>query len=439
MKIESMTCPNCGRSLKLEEADQNREFVFCQACGTQLHIDYEKANDSAPKKDPRTLIKNDATGAPIGRVFVPEGWECHGLILDINQGFDKPFQTQITARSADQSSTIFIRSGENFIDILEHYDHLMGTDAFAQGKMCKMIPYKMFRQMPLQQYMDAVAGGIFKGCQITPAADSKLASVYGLHPDLARNYLNYRFDIQKSYEAMFNNPVTQPYLISTNAVSVMRKYRSEGKVHILGIDYTTLEYESRSTGLEAAYGLAGMMAMAANGNSKGHYVIWGSEHIFACTTDDAHEMEATLAFIKMVMSFSHDESILKKRFDTQELYFRNQINLQAQYDAKTRELQGQLAANQARLNQTLAENSRAMSDMIMDSWDKKMASDSRISQARHEATMGVNTYVRTDGTTVEHSVVSDHVYQNQYGDTVGVSGPELDRSLFPDWTEIGRL
>ena len=77
--------------------------------------------------------------------------------------------------------------------------------------------------------------------------------------------------------------------------------------------------------------------------------------------------------------------------------------------------------------------------MIMDSWDKKMASDSRISQARHEATMGVNTYVRTDGTTVEHSVVSDHVYQNQYGDTVGVSGPELDRSLFPDWTEIGRL
>ena len=76
--------------------------------------------------------------------------------------------------------------------------------------------------------------------------------------------------------------------------------------------------------------------------------------------------------------------------------------------------------------------------MIMDSWNKKMASDSRISQARHEATMGVNTYVRTDGTTVEHSVVSDHVYQNRYGDTVGVSGVGIDPSLIPDWTEISR-
>lgn len=438
MKIESMTCPNCGRSLKLTEEDQTKEFVFCVACGTQLHIDYEKANDPAPKKDPRTLIKNDATGAPIAKVIVPEGWECHGLIVDVNQSFDKPFQTQITARPADRSSTIFIRSGENFIDILEHYDHLMGTDAFAQGKMCKMIPYKMYHQMPLTQYMDAVAGGIFKGVQITPAADSKLPSVYGLHPDMARNFLNYRFDFQKSYEAMFSNPVTQPYLISTNAVSVMRKYKSEGMVHILGIDYTTLEYESRSTGMEAAYGLAGMMAMAANGNSKGHYVIWGSENIFACTTDDAHEMEATVAFIKMVMSFSHDESILQKRFDNAALFFRNQLAMQAQANAQTAVLQKQLAQNQAILNQTLANNSRAMSDMIMDSWDKKMASDSRISQARHEATMGVNTYVRTDGTTVEHSVVSDHVYQNQYGDTVGVSGPELDKSLFPDWTEISR-
>ena len=112
---------------------------------------------------------------------------------------------------------------------------------------------------------------------------------------------------------------------------------------------------------------------------------------------------------------------------------KNQM-IQAQVQAN----QEQLRINQARLQQTLADNSRAMSDMIMDSWNQKMASDSRISQARSEAIRGVNTYVRTDGSTVEHSVVSDHVYQNQYGDTLGVSGPAIDPSFIPDWTEISR-
>ncbi|MBP5262547.1 MAG: zinc ribbon domain-containing protein [Clostridiales bacterium] len=441
MKIESMICPQCGRSLQIAEEDQNKEFTVCPACGTQLHIDYERSSqtaEKAPPKDPRTLVMDDATGAPIAKVLIPKGWECHGLIKQINQSFDKPFQAEITAKSPDGSSVVYIRSGENFIDILEHYDHLMGTDAFAQGKMCKMIPYKMYHQMPLQQYMDIVAGGIFKGYQLTPAADCKLASIYGINPGFIRNYLNSRFDFQKSYEEMFHNPVTLPYLISTGAQSAMRKYTSEGKVHMLGVDCTTLEYESRSTGLEATYGLAGMMAMAANGNSKGHYVIWGSELIHACTTDDAHEMEATVAFMTMVSTFEYDPSIFQKRFDSMGQWFKNQLSIQAAADQQTAILQKQLAANQARLQQTLAENSRSMSNMIMDSWDKKMASDSRISQMQHEATMGVDTYVRTDGSTVEHSVVSDHVYQNQYGDTIGVSGPELDKSMFPDWTEINK-
>ena len=77
--------------------------------------------------------------------------------------------------------------------------------------------------------------------------------------------------------------------------------------------------------------------------------------------------------------------------------------MQQQANAENARLQSQLRANQARLQQTLAQNSRDMSNMIMDSWNKKMESDSRISQNYHEAIMGVNTYVRTDGSTVDHS------------------------------------
>ncbi|SCW46803.1 hypothetical protein SAMN02910456_01287 [Ruminococcaceae bacterium YRB3002] len=436
MKIESMNCPNCGRSLNLSEEDQNKEFVTCPACGTQLHIDYEnKGGGTGTGRDPRTTIMNEANGTPIAHVIVPEGWTAKGMIMPIDQGIDKPFQATVLARSNDGASTIFIRSGEMFIDVLQQFDHLTGGDAFAQGKMLKTYPMKMYRQMPVSQYMDAVAGGMFKGFQITPVADAKLPSFWGTHPDMAQKHLNYKFEFQHFWDMCFTNPVCEMFLLSSKTGSFLRKYTSQANVHLLGLDMSFLETEMRSTGLELAYGMAGLMAMSVNKGS-GHYMHWGSEIIFSCTTDAAHEAAATAAFMQMVSSFTFDEAIYKAKFQKAEMFNRQQLAIQAQANQINAQLQQQLAANQARLQQTLADNSRAMSDMIMDSWDKKMASDSRVSQARHEATMGVNTYLRTDGTTVEHSVVADHVYENSYGDTVGVSGSAIDPSLIPDWREI---
>ena len=94
--------------------------------------------------------------------------------------------------------------------------------------------------------------------------------------------------------------------------------------------------------------------------------------------------------------------------------------------------------NQQKLAQTLAQNSAAMSDMIMDSWNRKMASDSRISQARSEAIRGVDVYQNSYGQNVDVSVSADHVYQNQYGDVYGVSGNAPDQDILNrlNWTEL---
>ena len=76
----------------------------------------------------------------------------------------------------------------------------------------------------------------------------------------------------------------------------------------------------------------------------------------------------------------------------------------------------------------------------MDSWDKKMASDSRTSANYSEAIRGVNTYQMTDGRSVEVSVTADHVYENRYGDVYGVSGVEPNQETLNrlDWTELRR-
>lgn len=99
-----------------------------------------------------------------------------------------------------------------------------------------------------------------------------------------------------------------------------------------------------------------------------------------------------------------------------------------------------LMINQQRLTQTLAANSASMSAGIMDSWNKKMASDSRISQARSEATLGVNTYQTTYGQNVQVSVAADHVYQDKYGDVYGVSGAAPDQETLNNlnWTELNK-
>ena len=64
MKIESLSCPNCAKTLQLSDLSENVKFAKCPACGAQLHIDYEQGGNAAAggNRDPRKEIIDDATG-----------------------------------------------------------------------------------------------------------------------------------------------------------------------------------------------------------------------------------------------------------------------------------------------------------------------------------------------------------------------------------------
>jgi hypothetical protein len=95
---------------------------------------------------------------------------------------------------------------------------------------------------------------------------------------------------------------------------------------------------------------------------------------------------------------------------------------------------------QADLARQIQANSDEISRGIMDSWEKRSASQSRMSENWSQAIRGVNTWQTSSGRTVEASVTADHVYQNRYGDTIEVSGTALDDELTSrlDWTELKR-
>lgn len=170
------------------------------------------------------------------------------------------------------------------------------------------------------------------------------------------------------------------------------------------------------------------------------HILYGVNRTYFCMFYADEENEATKNFLRFVASLQTDPSLAQREAQLINNKLAAIQQEAARNQAIAQQKQIQLQQSQAQLRQTLANNSAQMSDMIMDSWNKKMASDSRISQARSEAIMGVNTYQNSYGQNVQVSVSADHVYENRYGDVFGVSGTELDQSLLNDlnWTKIDK-
>ena len=140
--------------------------------------------------------------------------------------------------------------------------------------------------------------------------------------------------------------------------------------------------------------------------------------------------EITQYFLTFAQTWKQDPA-LDQRLEQYHWQVRQQEQAQLQSVANYAIQSQQINAQRQReISRTLSETS----DIIMQGYNNRMASQDRISKNWTEAILGVNSYETTDGRTVQHSVVSDHVYQTNTGDTVGVSGtlPEVPQG----WTEL---
>ena len=177
---------------------------------------------------------------------------------------------------------------------------------------------------------------------------------------------------------------------------------------------------------------------AGFGHRKADQVTFGSYRRYYCVCLKENEAEATPLFLNFVRSIETDPSLLQAEGNAvnQKITQSRQIAAQSQNLAMQKQMQ--LQQMQRKTSQMIADNARHASDGLMDSWNKKMASDSRISQARSEAIRGVDVYQNSYGQNVDVSVSADHVYQNQYGDVYGVSGNAPDQETLNslNWTEL---
>ena len=377
---------------------------------------------------------------------VPDGYIAGSAMTDQVQHDRVPFSVSAHVMNPQKQIFIFGLTDEMFTTYINQFIK----------QTLKMVPNIIWTSVrdfvEPEAYLNLFAMSMTQ-MELKPVAEGDLPSIFNNNLEKTRSMLldEYRmymaYDVQAGTPTHLNNVACRSYLKKYNAVK-------EGVPYVVfaGMDYKGVEEYTDVSPAAFVGGLAGLLAGKLAKNSReeksdkfGHgspcdAIEWGAQNRVIVWVPAEYEQEATEAFVRFVSTFHMEDDLralfIRKKAERAEMLFMQAM----QYSAMAQQARLNLMQSQQNLMNTLARNSAEMSAGIMDSWNKKMASDSRISQARTEAIMGTNTYTTTYGQHVDVSVAADHVYQNQYGDVYGVSGTALDQEALNalNWRELNR-
>lgn len=395
-----------------------------------------------------SLIKDfkDQNGYVLAHAAIPDGYQIGGSLVNGFQHESVPFFVTVHAVNPETKAIIYGLTDEKYTT----YKNQMIKMTLKSMSDVKWNSIRDFIEPEV--YLDTFAAALSGMPSIKAVGKADLPSICGKNQQQAFN------DFMALYQDSFDRDASLGTPTRANNIlvkSFMRKY--EGVANngaactvIAGMDYNGIEYYSEASILGAINPLAGLLGSAvknkqAAGSSKKFgqgspcdAIDWGAKNKFLLVCPKEHERAALVDFMEFIQTFHMDPNLRNQFY--QQISQRIQMRMQetARFQSMARANMQSLQMNQQRLAQTLAQNSQAMSNMIMDSWNQKQASDARISQARSEAIRGVNSYQTTYGQNVDVSVTADHVYQDRYGDVYGVSGSAPDQEFLNrnDWTEL---
>ena len=417
---------------------------------------------------------DNKTGIVLAEAVVPESFAPEGALYEVWQSDLVPFTAVFQAASPDRSTLLSTTSGEMYAWYL---NPLLRTFAAQTPNVIKT-SFREFIEPDeyLHQYAERTAG-----VRLTPTARAKLPSAYGKDLEGERQRL-----LQYVESHMINISVRET--VSTCYCDAFL-YRYEGVsggrkiVVFAGCDYKGVESYDANGGpagmgllaMGMQGGLLGRMlqgnkgkASAKGGGNRGKnspqvsptgvgagnipfghgkeygkqvdLISWGSERLYFAAAPIEAERAATVAFLRFVGSISPNPALWKQRSLLIEQKHQTRILEAQQLNSQAVQMQIQAQQRQRELARQLQANSEEISRGIMDSWERRSASQSRISSNWSQAIRGVDTYSAPSRRTVEASVSADHVYQDRYGDTIEVYGNEPDDELVTrlDWTKLDR-
>ena len=388
----------------------------------------------------------EQNGYVLAHAAIPDGYHIGGSLVNGFQHESVPFFVTVHAVNPVTKAIIYGLTDEKYTT----YKNQMIKMTLKSMSDVKWNSIRDFIEPEV--YLDTFAAALSQMPSIRAVGKADLPSICGKNQQQAFNDFMALYQDAFARDASFGTPTRANNVL---VKSFMRKYDGVAKTGapctvVAGMDYNGIEYYSEASMLGAINPLAGLLGAAvkkkqAAGSSTKFgqgspcdAIDWGAKNKFLLVCPKEHERAALVDFMEFVQTF-HMDSNLRNQF-YQLISQRIQMRMQetARFQSMAQANMQALRMNQQRLAQTMAQNSRDMSNMIMDSWNQKQASDARISQARSEAIRGVNSYQTTYGQNVDVSVTADHVYQDRYGDVYGVSGTAPDQEFLNrnDWTEL---
>lgn len=381
----------------------------------------------------RQTFVDKSRNMQVGSAYLPDDFKFEGNIIDQWQHDLVPFTTIAKAAAADESIILFSGSRQMF----EDYTNPMAKAIIAQDSNTIKGSLKDF--MDAESYLAEFAAGLV-GNKVEPLKVAHLPSFYGEHLNdfeqlFADYFQSHKIDVNVQIK-MLSNFVDAKVMEFRTMIGAKEAYV------LAGIDYRGMEFCNEMGGMNGLFGalLKGKQrGKGGFGYTEGAEEIqWGFERSYACIFFPEKRAEAQEAFINFVQSYIPDEALMKQYFALVEQRYQANLMraLQLAGMAQQMQMQANLFAQQTAMN--ISRQMSSISDGIMDSWNQKLAAESRMSQNFSEAIRGVNTYTDTNGKTFEFSNQADHVYTNQYGDHIGVSGTALDDETVSklNWTEV---
>lgn len=387
-EIEVIQCPQCGGSL---ESVNQPGYYSCPYCKSRMRFQvYEP--DPGTRADGRRTVYDRDTGGELCYVKLARGWNAVGFVENRMQSANWPFCMHILAESPDHDARIHYCSGASF---KESVSGMMQPHIEGGFDKAEMMP--MLRRRTPENYADAyMAGDVPPGTALTLLETRPLP----------------RFPAED--EAARRQGVFQ------DTVSVLQAKTPPGM---------------RSAVDDAFYGgTTRIFAFEENGAAM-------RQAVATVISGVKISLGAPMIFGKLAVSIFWDVHYvltLRARADIFEKQYGNLImfcsSMQASPAVATRiidernRILGYLAdrqQNEFEAHQRAMREQQAAFDSYNAAWHTrsdesyrasrasyaaKQASEDRMSDMQSEATRGVNTYIRPDGTEVEYSVINESAF-----------------------------
>ena len=472
--ITSMNCPSCGLSLNIPNNELNRTKQFVTAEGLTL-ASAVVPDDYLPEAEYETRWQSEMVphyyklkACPQGRGIYMSSFSkelyndlknpfLKGMTALVScstkNGYQKFVEPEdflkkeaeriagipLTAVAKAKLPSIFGSNPDaaaaNLRDDIYKYSLFVGITPKVLNTMCESMLYRYTGTLNGKDVI-VLAGMDYEGAELdfTPSGLDQISDAAGKAVDKLKDSLERSFGKKMPSSGRFKETLSN--LTSGKEKMTMKDLMNGGLIGRMMRDSkeekteTVISQEPLKEDEPLPFGHGKHVDHILNGAARSYYAMYYAEY----------DSEVLPVFMRFVSSISEDPGIRQR--ETQMINGKLTALAQeaALNQAIAQQKQMELQRNQARTAQILADNARSISDGIMDSWNKKMASDSRISQARSEAALGVNTYQNTYGQDVQVPVSADHVYQNQYGDVYGVSGNGIDQETLNqiNWTELNK-